>query len=86
MSYDLTSIPNWKGYLRNVRTEENGEKDTDPPKENICGDHPDCNFEAARGLGRSDEDTPVESQDGSFDDWHGTCMHDLHHEHDLAIR
>lgn len=48
-------------------------------------DRQDCNFEAARGAGWSDEDTPVESQDGGFDDWHGTCVHDLHHEHDLAI-
>ena len=29
---------------------------------------------------------PVERQDGSLDDWHGACMHDLHNEHDLAIR
>ena len=71
---------------RNVRTEESGEKNADPPEEHKGANHPDCNLEAARGVGRIDEDTPVESQDGSFDDWHGTRMHDLHHKHDLSIR
>ena len=65
--------------------EKSGEKDADPPEEHIGGDHPDCDSEAARRVDRSDKDTPVESQDGSFDDWHGTRMHDLHHKHDLAI-
>lgn len=66
--------------------EKSCEKDADPPESNICRDCPDCNFEAALGVRRSDEDSPVKSQDGSLDDRHGTCMHDLQHEHDLAIR
>ena len=51
-----------------------------PKIRTIGGDHPHCNPEAARGVGGSDEYTPVENQDGSFDNWPGTCMHDLHHE------
>ena len=62
------------------------EKDADPPEEHICSDHPDCDFEAATRVGRSDENMPVESQDGSLDDGHGTCVSDLHHKHNLAIR
>ena len=57
--------------------EKSREKDADPPEKNICSHCPDCNFEAALGVGRSDEDSPVKGQDGSLDDRHGTCMHDL---------
>ena len=65
--------------------EQSGEKDADPPEKDIGHDHPDRDLEAASGAGPSDEDTPVECQDGSFDDWHGTRMHDLHHKHNLAV-
>ena len=68
-----------------ITLEKSGEEDADPPEEHKSGDRPDCNPEAARGVGRSDEDTPVKSQDGSLDDWHGTGMQNLHHKHDLAI-
>lgn len=66
--------------------EKSGEEDADPPQEHICTNHPDRDLEAEIGVGRSDENAPVESQDGSLDDWHGTRMHDLHHKHDLTIR
>ena len=66
--------------------EQSREEDADPPEQHVGGDGPDCNLEAAIGLGRGDEDVPVESQDGSFDDRHGTCMQELHHKHDLAVR
>ena len=66
--------------------EKSCEKEADPPENNICSDCPDCDFEATLVVGRCDENSPVKSQDGSLDDRHGTCMHDLQHEHDLAIR